>query len=470
MSRIALLIVTCLFALACGPEDRGRPLTVAAASSVADAVGAIAREFERETGNAVDLTTGSTGVLALQLREGAPFDLFLGADSETAERLASDGFLDPESLAVYTTGELVLWQPENDAPPLSGAAGLMAPQWADRRIAIANPETAPYGRAALRVVERIAPTGALASRLVYAGDVKSAWQIAASGNADAAFVAISVLRPEDEPRVLRLNEYEGTRIAHTMGIAANSLHPETAERFAAHLRASDAARRIAADFRAPALATIDWRPVWISIHVSVAATVLAVVLGSLLGWMLAQRRFPGQRLFEAAVLLPLVLPPTVLGYFLLVAIGADSAIGRLWEALFGAPLAFTVNAAIVAASVATIPIVARQLAAAFSISDPEVTEAARLAGASGWNLFWHVHLPQIRAPLVAAATIAFARAMGDFGTTLMVAGSLPGRTQTASLAIYDYIVTGRDHEAMVLVVLVSILALVTLVVTQPREN
>ncbi len=215
---------------------------------------------------------------------------------------------------------------------------------------------------------------------------------------------------------------------------------------------------------------MNWRPLWISIHVSVAATIVAVVAGSLLGWLLAHRRFPGRRYFEAAVLLPLVLPPTVLGYYLLVLIGSGGPVGRFWETVFGTPLTFTRNAAIIAASVATIPIVTRQLSAAFSLSDSDVTDAARLAGATGWNLFWHIHLPQIRIPLIAAATIAFARAMGDFGTTLMVAGSIPGRTQTASLAIYDYIVTGRDREALILVVLISVLALVTLVIVQPKES
>jgi len=210
------------------------------------------------------------------------------------------------------------------------------------------------------------------------------------------------------------------------------------------------------------LAGIDWRPVVVSLHVASAATVLSVVVGSALGWIFAHRDFPGRRAIEAAVLLPLVLPPTVLGYYLLVLIGAHGPVGHAWTAVFGAPLVFTRNAAIVAACVATVPIVARQLSAAFAAIDDDATEAARLAGAGAWSLFWHIHLPQIRGPLAAAATIAFARALGDFGTTLMVAGSIPGRTQTASLAIYDLISAGRAGEATVLVVLVSVVALAAL--------
>lgn len=207
---------------------------------------------------------------------------------------------------------------------------------------------------------------------------------------------------------------------------------------------------------------IDWRPVLVSLHVASIATVLSLAVGALLGWLFAHRRFPGRRALEAAVLLPLVLPPTVLGYYLLVLVGANGPVGHAWQAIFGAPLVFTRNAAILAACVATVPIVARQLSAAFASIDADATEAARLAGAGGWSLFWHIHLPQIRGPLAAAATIAFARALGDFGTTLMVAGSIPGRTQTASLAIYDLISAGRPQEATVLVVIVSAVALAAL--------
>lgn len=207
------------------------------------------------------------------------------------------------------------------------------------------------------------------------------------------------------------------------------------------------------------LGELDWRPVLVSLHVASAATVLSVALGSVLGWIFAHRDFPGRRAVESAVLLPLVLPPTVLGYYLLVLIGANGPIGRAWMAAFGEPLVFTRNAAIAAACVATVPIVARQLSAAFAAIDEEATEAARLAGAGAWSLFWHIHLPQIRGPLGAAATIAFARALGDFGMTLMVAGSIPGRTQTASLAIYDLISAGRAREATVLVALVSVVAI-----------
>ena len=214
-----------------------------------------------------------------------------------------------------------------------------------------------------------------------------------------------------------------------------------------------------------ALAELDWRPVWLSVRVGAAATLLSLAAGSALGHFLAHRHFPGKRAFEALVLLPLLLPPTVLGYHLLVVIGRRGAVGRAWGSLFGELLVFTLNAAVVAACASAFPIVARQMTAAFAALEPEVTEDARLDSAHGFALMWRVDLPQVRGALLAAAATAFARSLGDFGATLMVAGNLPGRTQTGALAIYDLINENRHEDALVLVVIMSAVAFAILLAT-----
>lgn len=211
-----------------------------------------------------------------------------------------------------------------------------------------------------------------------------------------------------------------------------------------------------------ALSDIDWRPLWLSLEVGVAATLVSIAAGTLLGYGIAQLSGTVRRWLSALVLLPLALPPTVLGYFLLVVLGRRSFVGHLWEQVTGEPLVFTLKAAIIAACASAIPIVARQLAAAFASADRDVLEAARLDGAHGLPLFLHVQLPLVRLPLVAAAAIAFSRALGDFGATLMVAGNMPGRTQTAALAIYDRVNAGRDQEAMILVLATTALCLIVL--------
>lgn len=218
---------------------------------------------------------------------------------------------------------------------------------------------------------------------------------------------------------------------------------------------------------------MDWRPLWLSLEVGLAATIISLAIGTLLGYWIAQLGGSMRRWLSALVLLPLALPPTVLGYFLLVALGRRSPVGQLWEQFTGEPLVFTLKAAILASCASAIPIVARQLAAAFAATDKDVLEAARLDGAEGLPLFAHIYLPLVRLPLVAAAAIAFSRALGDFGATLMVAGNLPGRTQTAALAIYDRVNAGRDREALMLVAATTLLCLVVLLTAaalQPEQE
>ncbi|MEQ8818794.1 MAG: molybdate ABC transporter permease subunit [Sumerlaeia bacterium] len=212
---------------------------------------------------------------------------------------------------------------------------------------------------------------------------------------------------------------------------------------------------------------MDWRPLFVSLQVGLVSTAIALLLGAALGAWLAHR---STRWTGALVLLPLVLPPTVLGYYLLVLIGRRGPVGQLYEALTGQPLVFTLKAAVIAACAATIPIVARQLAAAFAEIPHEVKEAARIDGAGGLSMFLWIQLPLIRGPIAAAAAIAFARAVGDFGTTLMVAGNIPGRTQTASIAIYDLINAGKDDQAVVLVVAISVVALAVLALAGGRAE
>ena len=199
---------------------------------------------------------------------------------------------------------------------------------------------------------------------------------------------------------------------------------------------------------AGAAAGFDWRPLAVSLQVAIPATIASVAVGTGLGWLLARKCGPAaRRWLGAAVLLPLALPPTVLGWYLLVVIGRRGPVGRLWEQVTGEPLVFTRSAAVVAAMVGGIPVVARQMAAAFSAQDPHLLEAARLDGAGPWSAARLVELPLARGALVAAGAVAFARALGDFGATLMVAGNLPGRTQTAALAVYEYSGAGRDADA-----------------------
>ena len=207
---------------------------------------------------------------------------------------------------------------------------------------------------------------------------------------------------------------------------------------------------------------LDWFPIQLSFLVASMATGIALVIGSALAWLLARYRFPGRDLVDTFVSLPLVLPPTVLGYYLLVLLGTRSPVGGFLYNQFGIRLTFTVTAAVIAATVHALPLVTKSLRAAFENVDPMLEAAARSLGASGARIFFRVTLPLAWRGVLAATALAFARALGDFGVTIMIAGNIPGRTQTASVAIYDAVQAGRDSEALVLTVIVSLIAVVML--------
>ena len=211
--------------------------------------------------------------------------------------------------------------------------------------------------------------------------------------------------------------------------------------------------------------TIDWFPIQLSFQVSTLATAIALVFGVGIAWVLARLQFWGKESLDAAITLPLVLPPTVLGYYLLVLLGQRSFLGRAHEWFWGSPLTFTPAAAVVAATIHALPLMVKSVRAAFESLDQRLEDAARTLGASELRVFLTVTLPLARRSIQAATALAFARALGDFGVTLMIAGNIPGRTQTASVAIYDAVQAGRDQDALVLVLIVSALALAFLYTT-----
>lgn len=211
----------------------------------------------------------------------------------------------------------------------------------------------------------------------------------------------------------------------------------------------------------------DWFPLWLSLRVSAIATVLAVVFGVALAYLLAKWQSRWTSVVEAVFTLPIVLPPTVLGYYLLTLLGTRSTLGRTWESLFGAPLVFTQSGAVVAATVSALPFVIRAARAAISNVDPRVEQAARVVGMSEWKVARVVTLPLAARGIGAGVALGFARALGDFGATVMVAGNIPGQTQTLPVAVYDAVQAGDEATARTgSLVLGSIAVVVLIFVTQ----
>ncbi len=211
-----------------------------------------------------------------------------------------------------------------------------------------------------------------------------------------------------------------------------------------------------------ASAPLDWFPLWLSLRVAGIATLIVLVGGTFIAYLLSHKSFRGKSVIDSLVTLPLVLPPTVLGYYLLVLIGRSSPLGRIYELLFGHPLVFTWQAAVVAAILHSTPLFIKAAVPIFAGVDYRYEWAAQSLGASEWRTFWRVTLPLARRGLSSLAALVFARSLGDFGVTIMVAGNIPGRTQTLSVAIYDAVESGNGRLARVLVVVVSLVALALL--------
>ncbi len=207
---------------------------------------------------------------------------------------------------------------------------------------------------------------------------------------------------------------------------------------------------------------IDWFPLFLSLRVAVLSTALVLVLGTALAYLLSHKDFRGRNLLDSVITLPLVLPPTVLGYYLLVLVGRASPFGRVYEAIFGQPLVFTWQAAVVAAFLHSAPIYIKAARTVLEGVDYHYEWAARSLGASEWRTFWRITLPLARRGLLSLGTLSFARSLGDFGMTIMVAGNIPGRTQTLSVAIYDAVESGNGHLARIFVAAISLTALVLL--------
>jgi molybdate transport system permease protein len=207
---------------------------------------------------------------------------------------------------------------------------------------------------------------------------------------------------------------------------------------------------------------IDWFPLWLSLRVAALATLFVLTVGTLVAYLLSHKSFPGKNLVDSLITLPLVLPPTVLGYYLLVIVGRHSPLGQLYEGLFGQPLVFTWQAAVVAAFLHSAPIYIKAGRAVLETVDTRYEWAAHSLGASEWRTFWRVTLPLAWRGLSSLGSLSFARSLGDFGVTIMVAGNIPGQTQTLSVAIFDAVESGNGRLARILVIVISAAALALL--------
>jgi molybdate transport system permease protein len=207
---------------------------------------------------------------------------------------------------------------------------------------------------------------------------------------------------------------------------------------------------------------MDWYPLKLSLYVALWATALSMLLGVSLAALLSGPRFRGRELLDALLTAPLVLPPSVLGYYVLTALGRRSAIGQAWEQLTGSTIVFTITGAVVASTIGALPLVIKSARAALEGVDDTLIRAARTLGASPSRAFFTVKLPLAASGISAGLILAFAKSLGEFGVTLMVVGGIPGETETAAIYIYNAIQANKESQASGMIVVLSAVAIGTL--------
>ncbi|WP_394233894.1 molybdate ABC transporter permease subunit [Niallia oryzisoli] len=211
-------------------------------------------------------------------------------------------------------------------------------------------------------------------------------------------------------------------------------------------------------------------PIWLSLKIASIAGVVVIMLGTLSGRLLARKSFKGKAMVETIFMLPMVLPPTVVGFFLIVIFGRNSLAGKAIEWLFKQPIIFTWWAAVIASIVVAFPLMYQSAKSGFQGVDPDIEDAARIDGANEWRIFLFISIPLASRALISGSILSFARALGEFGATLMFAGNIPGETQTIPTAIYIAIDSGNMQMAWLWVISIVLLSFIMLLVVRVKQE
>ncbi|HEX8170288.1 MAG TPA: molybdate ABC transporter permease subunit [Thermoanaerobaculia bacterium] len=420
---------------------------VFAAASLAEALQQIGADYERATGQHVVFNFAGSQTLARQIAHGALADVFLSADAAQVQAVgAKDAvrLLSNRLVIVVPAASTRNVQPD-DLPRL-------------RSLALGDPASVPAGVYARRYLERRGLWTRVAPHVVPAESVRGALAAVASGNADAAIVYRTDARVSPRVRVTyEVPREETPEIAYAFA----SLTSGGAE-FLRYV-GTDGALRVFAGYGFEAIpGVIGSSPrnseelrgthiLSLTLRTAALATLLIVPPGLAIAWLLARRRWRGKSLVETLVALPLVLPPVATGLLLL------ELLGWLRRGT-GLELAFTWRAVVAAMMVMSFPLLVRAARVAFEEVDPRLEQIARTLGAHDGRVFVTITLPLAARGIVSGMLLAFARAVGEFGATILVAGNIPGRTRTLSLAIYDLVQLGRDAEAFRLVGIAALIA------------
>jgi molybdate transport system substrate-binding protein len=442
------LVIASVFLFLVAHAAHAGTITVSAAVSLKESLTTIAAAYERDHAEKVVLNFGATGHLLAQIREGAPVDVFIAASDEQMDQAELQKLVDPATRRVIAGNSLVLIVPGSSRLDISSFADLVRPEL--KRIAIGQPKTVPAGEYASQALRHLRLDDAVRDRVVYGASVRQVLDYVERGEVDAGIVyATDARQSQGKTRIVATAEAAWHRpIRYVAAVVSTSPNREAAARLLAHLATPAAQKMLSSEGFAPAPAPADaarkpslWPPLMLSLKVA-----------------LARKTFAGRSILEAILVVPLVLPPTVVGYLILIAVGTRSSIGRILDGVFGYSVLFNWHGAVLASAIVALPLLYLPAKSAFASVEREMEDIARLMGANRLQVFWHVALPLARRGIASGLMLCFARALGEFGATIMVMGDLPGR-QTLPISIYNDYVAGDLARAWPGVIALSAISL-----------
>jgi len=453
MSPFLLLCFIFLVSLVPKPVA-GDEIRVAVASNFVETAKALELVFEKQSGHDVILSAGSTGKHFAQIQNGAPFDVFLAADKERPRLLEETGVAANGSRFTYAVGSVVLWSRVNG---FVDGEGDVLREGNFKHLAMANPKLAPYGKAAQQILENQNLWETLKPRIVQGENIAQTFQFISTGNAELGFVSLSQIMKPGEIIPGSFAKFESGSYSPIEQQAVLISESSAAQEFLDFLRKEESATILETFGYSTTVATdagetldgqsvssgtaknSDWSALWLTLRLALVSTAILLVLGTPLAWWLVTTRFRFKMVIEAVVALPLVLPPTVLGFYLLIAFGPFGPIGKVLNVIGVSPLVFTFTGLVIGSIIYSLPFVVQPLQAAMAAIGDRPREAAATLRAGPIDRFFSVIVPLAWPGVLTATVLGFAHTVGEFGVVLMIGGNIPNETQVLSIAIYDHV-------------------------------
>lgn len=466
-------------------SNRQEELVVFGAMSLTDALTEISERFQSETGIRIFCNFAGSSTLQQQIEKGASADIFISASPKQVDALQREGQVHEDTRRNLLTNSLVL------IAPLKGLSSFSELQMLAgstiERIAIGEPNSVPAGIYGREALSRLGIWEAVQEKLVLGVDVRATLAYVESGEVDVGIVYKTDAAISESVKVIyQFPNSSHSPIVYPAVVLKTAKHKALAQEFLEHLGTSEAAaiferygfsvvqphekvssglgsgvgertsERLFMFTRAEVAALI------LSIKVAFLSLIFILPSGLFVSWLLAKNSFRGKSLLNTIVMLPLVLPPVVSGYLLLILFSKSGPVGSILFRLFGLEIVFSWVAVVLALSVISFPLFVRSAVTAMEGVSPQLESAARTLGAHPLKVFFTVTLPLSYRGIVGGGILAFSKSLGEFGATMMVAGNIPGKTQTLSLAIFNYFTIGWETSAYRLVLISTVIAFVTL--------